>query len=131
MLCPMLAISQTKSTDVVGVWLTELKDGKIEIYQKDNKFFGKVVWIASPNDENGQPLKDINNPKDALKSRPILGMNTIVNMSYDDGVWSGGTVYDPKTGDSYTCKIWLEGANLKVRGYWGVFYETKTWTKSK
>ena len=113
----MLAISQTKSTDVVGVWLTELKDGKIEIYQKDNKFFGKVVWIASPNDENGQPLKDINNPKDALKSRPILGMNTIVNMSYDDGVWSGGTVYDPKTGDSYTCKIWLEGANLKVRGY--------------
>ena len=27
------------------------------------------------------------------------------------------------------CSIWLDGNNLKVRGYVAMFYETQTWTK--
>lgn len=29
----------------------------------------------------------------------------------------------------YQSSIWLEGNNLKVRGYVAMFYETQTWTK--
>ena len=48
-------------------------------------------------------------------------------------VWlkEGGKIYNPKNGKTYKCSIWLDGNNLKVRGYVAMFYETQTWTKSK
>ena len=43
--------------------------------------------------------------------------------------YEGGKIYNPKNGKTYKCSIWLEGNNLKVRGYVAMFYETQTWTK--
>ena len=47
------------------------------------------------------------------------------------GKWTteAGKIYNPKNGKTYKCSIWLDGANLKVRGYLGVFYETQTWKR--
>ena len=36
---------------------------------------------------------------------------------------------DKVNGKTYKCTIWLEGNNLKVRGYLGIFYETQTWKR--
>ena len=121
--------SQTSEKDIVGIWKTELKDAKIEIYKKNNFYYGKVVWIASPTDKNGKPIVDSNNPVEKLKTQPILGMDIITKMSYCKNEWHGGKIYDPKNGESYTCKLWLEHGKLKVRGYAGWFFDTKTWTK--
>ncbi|MEO1367538.1 MAG: DUF2147 domain-containing protein, partial [Acidobacteriota bacterium] len=49
-----------------------------------------------------------------------------------DGEWSGGTIYDPNNGKTYSCTLELEGADtLKVRGYIGVslFGRTERWTR--
>ena len=124
-----IGFSQISADDVIGIWFTESKDGKVEIYKKNNKYYGKVIWIAKPNDKNGKPVTDANNPNASLQKRPILLMDIITDLVYEDGEWSGGNVYDPKSGDSYNCKIWLEDGKLKVRGYWGLFYDTKTWTR--
>ena len=43
--------------------------------------------------------------------------------------WERGKIYNPKNGKTYKCSIWLDGNNLKVRGYLAMFYETQTWTK--
>ena len=45
--------------------------------------------------------------------------------------WEGGKIYNPKNGKTYKCSIWLEGNNLKVRGYVAMFYETQVWTKGE
>ena len=45
--------------------------------------------------------------------------------------WEGGRIYNPKNGKNYKCSIWLDGDQLKVRGYIGVFYETQTWKRKK
>ena len=43
---------------VVGVWLTQDKDSKVEILQgEDGKYYGKVVWLKNPT-ENGKPQVD-------------------------------------------------------------------------
>ncbi|HCZ37305.1 MAG TPA: DUF2147 domain-containing protein, partial [Cytophagales bacterium] len=34
---------------------------------------------------------------------------------------------DPNNGKIYRCKVWLEGNNLKLRGYLGPFFRTQTW----
>jgi len=125
--------SSSSSDKIIGVWLSQIKDGKIEIYKSNGKYHGKIIWIKEPNDEHGNPIKDNFNPKTSLKSRPILNLNIVTNLVYDseDNEWSGGTVYDPKDGKTYDCKIWLENGKLKLRGYLGWFYDTKTWTRVK
>ncbi len=126
---PLLGNCQVNCDDIVGVWLTEIKDAKIEIYKKGQKYYGKVVWLKTPNKKNGQPVKDIHNPNEAKKSRPIMGLNILTDLVFKDNEWSGGKIYDPKNGESYDCKIWLEDGKIKLRGYLGWFYDTKTWTK--
>ncbi len=129
-LLPFLVIGQGKCDAILGTWLTEVKDAEIEIYRKSGKYFGRVVWIKDSKDENGQPVKDAKNPDKARKNKNILGMDIITNLIFDDSEWKGGSIYDPKNGETYTCKLWLENGNLKVRGYLGWFYDTKTWTKA-
>ena len=115
---------------ILGIWLTQIKDAKIEIYQRDMKFFGRVVWLAEPKDEEGRPKVDENNPNAKLRTRPVLNMDILTGFSYDDGEWTGGIIYDPKDGASYECKLWLDQGNLMVRDYLGWLYDTKTWTKA-
>lgn len=45
--------------------------------------------------------------------------------------WTGdNAMLYPKTGKEYTAKIWLESDNkLAVRGYLGIFYETRYWKR--
>ena len=127
---PQMAISQVEGNDIIGVWLTQVKDAKIEIYKKDQKYYGKVVWIKSPTDENGKPVLDAKNPDESKKKQTILGSNILTALVFKDGEWSDGKIYDPKNGETYDCKIWLENGDLKLRGYLGWFYDTKTWTKA-
>lgn len=128
-LFPFLGFSQTKADDILGVWLTQIKDANIEIYKKENKYYGRVIWIAEPLDENGKPVVDIENPNPKLQNRPILKMDILIGFSYEDGEWVGGKIYDPKDGETYNCKLWIENGTLKVRGYLGWLFDTKTWTR--
>ncbi|MDX5321855.1 MAG: DUF2147 domain-containing protein [Bacteroidota bacterium] len=54
----------------------------------------------------------------------------------DDHAWSDGTIYDPKEGKTYSCKMWFENGNineLKMRGYVGISMlgRTDNWTRVK
>ena len=41
------------------------------------------------------------------------------------------SIMDPKKGTVYDCKLWIEGGNLKVRGYVLFIYRTQTWLPYK
>jgi len=105
---------------IVGKWLNPTGEGQIEIYKKGDKYFGKLAWIKEPN-LNGKPKVDANNPDESLRSKPLLGLELLQNFKYDDGAWSGGTIYDPKKGKTYSCTMTLKGNDvLNVRGYIGI-----------
>jgi len=127
---PIFGFGAVKSDDIIGTWLTEIKDAKVEVYKKGATYYGRVVWIAEPLDDKGKPVVDKENPNPNLKKRPILNMDILIGFVFDnDGEWDG-KIYDPKDGKSYTCKLWIEGTTLKVRGYLGWLYDTKTWSKA-
>ncbi len=124
-----------KPDDVLGEWLTEDKDAKIEIYKKDGEYYGKIIWLKEPL-RNGKPKTDDKNPDKSKRERKLLGLVIMTHFIYDeDGVWEDGNIYDPKSGNTYSCKMTLskDKKTLEVRGYIGIslFGRTSVWTKTE
>jgi uncharacterized protein (DUF2147 family) len=68
-----------------------------------------------------------------LREQPVLGLRIISDFNYDgEGVWSGGTVYDPESGNDYRGKMTLaDDRTLELRGYVLIplFGRSETWTR--
>jgi uncharacterized protein (DUF2147 family) len=111
-------------------WLTQDKEAKIKFDTINGLVFGKIVWLKSPYDNNGNPVKDNNNPNKLQKNRELMGLSILKNLEFNGKEWINGTLYDPTDGGTYKCKMWFENGNLKVRGYLGFLYETETWIKT-
>lgn len=122
--------------DVVGKWKTiDDETGEprsiVEIFEKDGKVYGKIVKLLRTPDEDPDPVcKDCDEDDDRYNKK-VIGMEIIRDMTKGEDEWEGGTILDPKNGRVYRCHLWVEGENLKVRGYWGPFYRTQTWQKSQ
>jgi len=108
-----------QSDRIIGVWLTSDKAAKIEIYQKDSRFYGKMIWFTPDVDEKGKPLTDSENPDPAKRNRKLEGLEISSGLTYTDGKWKG-TIYDPESGKTYNSQIKLVNENtLEVLGYIG------------
>lgn len=111
-------------------WFNQEKDGKILIYKEQGHYFGKIVWLKQPL-ENGKPRLDKNNPESELAKKPLLGTVVMKNfIQKNENEFVGGTIYDPKNGKTYSCKMTLKGNVVDVRGYIGIpaFGRTTVWT---
>lgn len=119
---------------VEGLWYNQEKTSKIQIYKAiDGKFYGKIVWLKEPN-KNGKPKVDENNPSDKKKNLPLMGLLVLKGFSKDgDEMYEDGTIYDPKNGKTYDCKITYKGNELAIRGYIGISLigRTTTWTRAE
>jgi uncharacterized protein (DUF2147 family) len=112
-----------------GTWLTEDKDGKVEIFRTGDTWCGKLVWGNSVLDKNGEPKHDVNNPDPKLRSRLLQGMVIITGLRYEDGKWQDGKIYNGLTGKSYNVIVTIKGNSLLLRGYVGfpIFGKTTVW----
>lgn len=119
---------------LVGVWKPSDGRSMIKIEKIGNKFYGRIVWLIEPNDEEGNPRVDVNNPDESLRSTPLKGYRILKDFTYNEKeeLWLDGTIYDPKNGSTYNCKIELKEDNvIEVRGFIGaeVFGRTDVWTR--
>lgn len=123
-----------KSDDILGKWQNPSGEDHILIYKTGDKYFGKLDWIKHPNDEQGNPKTDKNNPDKALQSRPDLGLELLKGFTCKgENIYEDGTIYDPKSGRTYGCKMTLTDNMLKIRGYIGIslFGRSEIWTRVK
>lgn len=121
-----------QSDPIIGKWQNPSGEGRIEIYKKGEKYFGKLYWLKEPNDAQGNIKKDFKNPDKSLQSRQVQGLEILTNFSKDGNVYQDGKIYDPKTGKTYSCKMTLQGTDkLDIRGYVGVslFGRTESWKR--
>ncbi|WP_199117468.1 DUF2147 domain-containing protein [Pedobacter sp. ASV28] len=133
LLCASVVFAQKKD-DILGKWLNPSGEGQIEIYKKGEKYFGKLVWIKEPNDDQGKAKTDVKNPDEDLRSKPILGLEILKNFVFDKDKWVDGSIYDPKSGKNYSCKLTLKDSQqLSIRGYIGVSLlgRTEVWKRIK
>jgi uncharacterized protein (DUF2147 family) len=126
--------SQDRDKDgILGAWVTAGGESKVEIYKCDSvTYCGKIIWLRDPLKE-GKPLTDDKNPEDSLKSRPVLGLQILRGFTYSgERLWSGGKIYDPKSGNDYSAKMTLvDEQNLDLRGFVVIplFGRTEKWTR--
>ena len=117
---------------IEGVWYNDVKTAKIQIYKgADQKFYGKIVWLKDPM-ENGKARTDQENSNEQLRSRPLLGLQLLAGFVKDgNDKYVNGTIYDPKNGKTYSCKITYKGNTLDIRGYIGISLlgRTTTWQR--
>jgi len=127
---------------ILGTWLNQAKDAKIDVFQCGNDYCGKIVWMKEPdyppgskNGTPGTPRLDRFNPDLAKRSTPIMGLQIMSGFQFAGGkVWNNGTIYDPDTGKTYSSKATLVSPQeLDLRGFVGVsmFGRTEKWTRAK
>ena len=128
----LLAFSQT-NTDILGEWYNAEKDAVITLFEENETVSGKITWMESPNDDNGNPKTDPLNPDENLKSRARMGMVMMSGFAYDENsVWDDGELYDPKKGKTYNGMMTLKDKNtIDLRGYIGFSFigRSSTWTR--
>jgi uncharacterized protein (DUF2147 family) len=112
---------------ILGKWQNAQKDAQFEIFQKGKLFYGKIIWGT------GTDSVDVKNPNAQLRGRCLIGLVILNDFAYEGkGKWANGSIYDPKEGKTYSCKLTLSRpGTLEVRGYVGISLlgRTEVWTK--
>lgn len=115
---------------IEGIWLTEEGNSKIEIYHRDDKYFGKIVWLDPSTDKNGNPVIDRNNPNRNLRNRQLMGIDMLEDIKYQSGKWYG-KIYAPKRGLKMDVVLAAPGMDkLELNISYKGFTRQQIWTRS-
>jgi len=94
---------------VLGTWLSEKKDGIIQVTKNEDQYQGHLIWILNIHNGKETEILDVENPDKDLRARSIQGIKLFYGFSFDEDEWTGGTIYDPESGNTYRSYIYLEG----------------------
>jgi uncharacterized protein (DUF2147 family) len=130
-----LSFTNEENAKIYGLWLSPEKTSKLKIYKAtDGKVYGKIAWMNKPNDTDGLPRKDKNNPDESKRSTLLQDLVILRGFVYKgNNLWEDGTIYDPQNGKTYSCTMTLVNDNtLNLRGYVGfsMLGRTAVFTKS-
>lgn len=124
--------AQSPDSLLRGIWANEDNTSQFKFTHNGNNYSAQLVWMAQPNDENGNPKKDSNNPDKTLRNRPLLGMTMISGLEFKNNEWVNGTIYNPRKGISVKCQIEMPNDDtLILKASKGLFSVTKTWKRIK
>ena len=120
-LCASASGADGSAGDVLGrYWLPD-RDGQFEIYEKNGRYFGRVVTYDKPEQ------LDENNEDESLRSRRFLGIDMFTDFQFDpdENQWVDGEIYDGTDGRTYDCYMWFEDGEpnfLVARGFIGISF---------
>nr|AWL97359.1 DUF2147 domain-containing protein [Bradyrhizobium ottawaense] len=114
------------AADPTGDWRVADGVANIRVAQCNGSMWGAVSWEKQPGG------RDENNPDASKKTRPTLGMATLIDMKKKPGAdqWEG-QVYNAKDGQLYSATITPAGADqLEIKGcVMGFLCGGETWTR--
>ncbi|MBW8201740.1 DUF2147 domain-containing protein [Flagellimonas abyssi] len=116
---------------IIGVWQSE--DYKIEFFKQGDIYSAKLLWSREMFEPDGNtPKKDVHNPDENLRDRPIKGITHITELVYGGGEYKNGKLYSVQDGNTYSFKGELQSENeLETRAFKGVTLLGRTihWTR--
>lgn len=108
-------------SDIVGQWESDKKDVRMEFFNTGTSYSARLLWGNLIVEKDGiTSKKDVKNPDAKLRSRDIIGITSLTGLKWDGKEYGDGKIYDPPSGDTYTCKAWIKDGKLYLRGYLGI-----------
>jgi uncharacterized protein (DUF2147 family) len=129
----LAAATPAKAGDPRGNWMTDDGKAKIAIVSCGGALCGNIVALTEPNDPaTGKPKTDSNNPDAAKRTRPMLGVQIVIDMKPDSADKWKGQVYNAEDGRTYSGSITLVDAKtLTLQGCaLGFICKSRTWTRA-
>ncbi|MDR6627326.1 DUF2147 domain-containing protein [Caulobacter segnis] len=117
------------AADVTGLWQTPTNGGQVEIARCGNSLCGKL--LSSNHIRENPALKDVKNKDESQRVRTLKNLQMLYDFSGGPTKWTGGKVYNPDDGGTYSGTIELIGENqLKLKGcIVAPFCKTQVWTR--
>lgn len=108
--------------EIIGVWMTEVKDAKVQVYRDGNTYYGKIIWLMEQEQNSKTPLLDTLNPNPKLRTRTRENIVALTGLvSCGDRKYSKGIIYYPTNGKTYSCAAsMVNDKTLKLRAYYGL-----------
>ena len=131
------ALAGAAEHKIQGLWVDNKDPSrqKFAVMVEDcgSKVCGSLYWLKKPLFANGLPKRDKHNPNQALRDRPLCGLQILTGFQpANDALWQDGEIYNPDDGLTFssTMKLSPEGT-LKIRGYVGIslFGKTLEWVR--
>ncbi|QRR00412.1 DUF2147 domain-containing protein [Dyadobacter sandarakinus] len=125
--------SQEPADQVIGEWISEDQNTRLEIYKSGSVYNGRFIAGQNLLDDDGKEFrKDVQNPDEKLRGRPLNEVEVFSGFLYEDGLWDNGKMYDSKTGRTYSCFMKLRDQTLEIRSYVGIplFGKSTYWKKN-
>jgi uncharacterized protein (DUF2147 family) len=122
------------AADPLGNWLTEDGKATVRVANCGGALCGTIVALKEANDpDTGKPKTDKNNADASLRSRPMIGVQIVLQMkpSGTANKWSG-QVYNAEDGKTYSGSLTLQDANtIRLEGcVLGIICRSAKWTRS-
>jgi len=112
--------AQTGENAIVGKWESDKKDVRLEFFKSGNEYQAKLLWGNKIVERDGRTSKkDAKNPDEKLRSRNIIGIISVTGLKWDGEEYTDGHIYNPPSGDTYKCKVWIKAGKLSLRGFMG------------
>jgi len=133
-LCGLLLLTTAYAADSsspVGRWKTiDDKSGKpksiVQITESNGVLTGKIVELLE-----GASEKTCSKCEGDLKDKPLVGMRILWDLKKEGDEWTGGKIFNPADGGTYTSKARLTdgGKTLDVTGKWMFFSKQQKWQR--
>jgi uncharacterized protein (DUF2147 family) len=133
---PARATTPAAPGDVlIGEWWTENNEGRIRFSKdKDGTYRGTTTCCVPAKITEEHPARDLHNPNPKLRGRSTVGIVLIWKLTYEDGEYNDGYVYNPRDGDTYRFEAKIVDRNtLKIRGYMGIplLGQSQIWKRAR
>ncbi|RIJ24045.1 DUF2147 domain-containing protein [Henriciella barbarensis] len=114
---------------IVGVWNTGTNGAEVEIAPCGAEMCGTL--LTSNAIKESPEAKDVENKDRSLRDRPLKGVTMLTGFSGGPERWSGGKLYNPADGKTYSGTMTLISANtLELQGcVIRPLCRTSTWTR--
>ena len=133
-LCGSLLLATAQAADPnspAGKWKTiDDKSGKpksiVQITESNGVLAGKIVELLE-----GASEKTCSKCEGDLKDKPLVGMRILWDLKKEGDEWTGGKIFNPADGGTYTSKAKLTdgGKTLDVTGKWMFFSKEQKWQR--
>jgi len=116
---------------VLGLWLTKDGESRVKLERCGAVICGTIVWLKKEQNDDGSPIVDSNNDDEALRSRPIIGLQIMSGFrATDEREWGEGEIYNPDDGRTYEPTITLlSDEQLELEACILFFCQSQIWQR--